>query len=128
MTDEATPVTIVDTHRPVPVVITESPPPAPLATVERGQGLSATPTSTEEEDRHSAGQRQINRKWENIQAFAAVSVISTACLCVLLLVWRAEYALGIGLISTMSSQITTFYFLRTNHEKIGGVQVGQMGR
>lgn len=138
--DEPVPVTIADTAQPLPVeVVATQPDPhtakqtvthytPPQSTVEKGQGLTASPTSTEEEDRHSASQRQINRKWENVQGTIAIMVTTTACAISLLLIWRAEYALGIGLISTMVGTVIIFYFQRTNHEKVGGVQTGQIGR
>lgn len=127
-TAQPAPVQIVEQKDPVPVVILESPPPVPPITVEKGQGLTASPTSTEEQDRHTASQRQINRYWERIQGFLAVLVTVTACVIAFILIWRAEYALGVGLISSMVFLVIGFYFGRTNHEKVGGIQSPYQGR
>lgn len=121
-TKPAAPVKIVDQTEPVPVVVTETIP-APVALVEKGHGFTASPKSTEEEDRHSASQRQINRYWERVQGYIAVLVTTTACGIAVLLVWRGEYALGVGLISSMVFLVVGFYFGRSNHERVGGVQL-----
>lgn len=133
--DEPVPVVIADTAQPLPVkVMAENHDPhiskqtistyaPPATTVEKGQGLTASPTSTEEEDRHSASQRQINRYWERVQGYIAVLVTTTSCAISLILVWRGEYALGVGLISSMVFLVIGFYFGRSNHERVGGVQL-----
>jgi hypothetical protein len=74
----------------------------------------APPTSTAEEDRKTAGQRSVNRQWEFWQGFLAVLVIGgfvyTACI-------QKESPALAGL----AGSIVTFYYVRTNHTKIGGV-------
>lgn len=75
---------------------------------------NAPATSTAEEDRKTAGQRSVNRQWEFWQGFLAVLVIGgfvyTACI-------QKESPALAGL----AGSIVTFYYVRTNHTKIGGV-------
>jgi hypothetical protein len=75
---------------------------------------SAPSTTTREEDRKTAGQRAVNRQWEFWQGFLAVLVIGgfvyTACI-------QKESPALAGL----AGSIVTFYYVRTNHTKIGGV-------
>lgn len=85
-----------------------------------------SPTTTSEEDRHSAGQRQINRVWEYTQALIAI-LVSTATLYV-----AAQLALNDGgemaaflLLSNAFFLVIGFYFGRTNHQRVGGVNIGR---
>jgi len=82
---------------------------------------SLNPTTTAEQNRATAGQRSINRIWEQTQAIVTVVIIVVTASGVLAKVflpaasnlpseWWAIVGLVIG-----------FYFSRTNHTKIGGV-------
>lgn len=86
-------------------------------------------TTTSEQDRHSAGQRQINRVWEFTQAVIAVAV--TSCTLVVA-AWQVMYGTGdmaaFLLLSNAFFLVIGFYFGRTNHTRVGGVDGGYAGR
>jgi len=87
---------------------------------------SVPPTTTREEDLHSAGQRQINRVWEYTQAVIAVAV--TTCTLVVA-AWQTMYGSGdmaaFLLLSNAFFLVIGFYFGRTNHQRVGGVDIGR---
>ncbi len=91
--------------------------------------LPDTPRSAEttrEQDRHTAGQRQINRIWELTQALIA-ALVTMATLYVasrLALMDRGETAAFL-LLSNAFFLVIGFYFGRTNHQRVGGVDVGR---
>jgi len=89
--------------------------PPPIVTAP-GEPLS--PTTTIEEDRHTAGQRQINLIWEFTQAFVAITITLAAVYC-------GVNAVDSDTIKNGFFLIVGFYFGRTNHQKIGGVQLGR---
>ncbi len=79
------------------------------------------PTTTEQEDLTTAGQRKINLIWEYTQAIIALMVVIAT-------MWAGVYTA----ISHSADQIPTvlslafgtvvgFYFSRTNHAAIGGI-------
>lgn len=78
-------------------------------------------TTTEEEDVHSASQRQINLIWEKTQAAIAVFVVIGAV--------AGTFYFGPTvtppLLANAFFLIVGFYFGRTNHQRIGGVQIGR---
>jgi hypothetical protein len=85
------------------------------------------PTTTAEQDRHSAGQRRMNVVWEYTQAAIALGVIAAV------LVVDAYVAVSGGQRSDISQSalmqlnvlgalVAGFYFGRTNHERPGGVR------
>lgn len=99
---------------------------------ERGQTVAA-PTSTEEQDRVSAGQRDINRIWETTQMKIALSVIWSSIFAGTALAvfgkWLGSNEMQLASIVFLygvANLVTGFYFGRTNHQKIGGVE--QQGR
>lgn len=137
--DKITPVKIVETQNPIPVVVEEIKPPDKLVTKDSGQTLA--PTTTEEQDKVREGQRTVNLIWERTQrAIAIFSVFSGI----------AINALVIGLIMALAREMTVnqlaiismclqfinltagivigFYFSRTNHTKTGGVAENQQSR
>lgn len=83
-------------------------------------------TTTREEDRHSAGQRQINRVWEFTQAVIAVSVTAST---LFVAGWQVVYGSGdmaaFLLLSNAFFLVIGFYFGRTNHQRVGGVDLGR---
>lgn len=94
--------------------------------------LVAAPTTTEEEDRVSLGQRDTSMVWETTQAKIAIAVVyaalATACILSLIAVvpWATERQMAVAitafmLLSSLSSLVIGFYYGRTNHQKIGGV-------
>ena len=75
------------------------------------------PTTTVEEDLHSAGQRRVNLIWETTQSLVAILVTVATIAGVLQLN-------GIMRSDTLTNAfflIIGFYFGRTNHERVGGV-------
>jgi hypothetical protein len=84
------------------------------------------PKTTAEADRHTAGQRQINRIWELTQALIALMVS-----CATLFVASSLALSGIGemaaflLLSNAFFLVVGFYFGRTNHQRIGGIDIGR---
>lgn len=91
---------------------------------------SIPPTTTIEQDKHTAGQRSINRVWEYTQSFLAVSVVMVTLFVNAMI---ALYGMSISEISSsalmqlnvMGALIVGFYFGRTNHQRVGGVDLGR---
>lgn len=86
----------------------------------------AAATTTAEADRHTAGQRRINIIWEVTQAFVAVSVtLSTLYVSAMLALKEQGQTAAFLLLSNAFFLVVGFYFGRTNHEKVGGVNIGR---
>lgn len=75
---------------------------------------SLVPTTTQEEDRKTAGQRDINRQWEFWQGFLAIIVIGGFVVTA----WMGKESAALA---GLAGSIITHYYVRTNHTKIGGV-------
>lgn len=75
---------------------------------------------------HTAGQRQINRIWEVTQAIIAIAV-STATLYVAatLSIYNNGEMAAFLLLSNAFFLVIGFYFGRTNHQRVGGVDIGR---
>lgn len=94
--------------------------------------LVASPTSTEEEDRGTAGQRAVNLLWEGTQRLIALSVIWASLVVAVALTIFGTYlgnpelqlAAAVFLFG-VANLVTGFYFGRTNHQRIGGVTQGR---
>lgn len=83
------------------------------------------------------GQRGINRLWERTQAIIAIVVVVVTMIVIAVLivapVLRGQDLNPTGvtalvLLSSLSTNIVTSYFTRTNHTKVGGVGGGSSGR
>ena len=99
-----------------------------VMTLASGKAIAA-PTTTEEEDRATVGQRRINLIWEVTQGAIAV-MVTAATLYVagkLALRGTAETAAFL-LLSNAFFVVVTTYIVRTNHSKTGGVWKGDTGR
>lgn len=111
-------------------------PPTPTHITTPAGAIVAAPTSTEEDDRGTAGQRAVNLLWEHTQAKIAIAVVY----CVLavagllslmaMLPWATERQIALAitafmLLSSLSTLVIGFYYGRTNHQKVGGVQQGR---
>jgi len=84
------------------------------------------PTTTTEEDRHTASQRQINRIWELTQSFVAIAVtIATLYVAARLALNDQKGDAAFLLLSNAFFLVIGFYFGRTNHQRIGGVDLGR---
>lgn len=133
---EPTPVTISEQQEPVPVIV-ESVSHAPKAmprTVTKGEGTTLPPTTTEEQDTVSEGQRIINALWEGTQSrIAQVSVFGgvlvNAVLIVSIIFFGREMSVTqlsvvticLQFINMTAGIVIGFYFSRTNHSARGGV-------
>lgn len=88
----------------------------------------STPHSQEEDSLTSKGQRQTSLIWETTQRLIAVSVIWTALFISAYTSVRgapdAQMASSIFLFG-VANLVIGFYFGRTNHQKIGGVEQGR---
>lgn len=87
-----------------------------------------SPSTTLEEDRKTAGQREINLIWENTQMKLALSVIWTSlavggCLAVFgAWLGTADVQLAaVVFLFGVANLVTGFYFGRTNHQRSGGI-------
>lgn len=82
----------------------------------------AKATTTEEEDRKTAGQRHINVMWETTQSRIAQAVVAANLIYAFVIPFlpqsKPDNAL---LLSNAFFLVIGFYFGRTNHTKTGGV-------
>lgn len=88
----------------------------------------ATPTTTEEQDRGSAGQRDVNMLWENTQRQIALAVIAVALSVAAWLAIAIETDKGVAasvFLYGVANLVIGFYFGRTNHQRIGGIMQGR---
>lgn len=100
--------------------------PEAVRLVKTDDHLSKAPDTTSEENLHTASQRRVNLIWEYSQAGIAWMIVGTTCLGIFIgRVWvgstvpfPAEWWTIVGL-------VIGFYFGRTNHARVGGVQIGR---
>lgn len=88
---------------------------------------TASSTTTVEQDRHSLGQRRINLIWEMTQALIALSIIWGATGAAIWITVRdpANRLMAFFFLSNIVSIVVGFYFGRTNHQRVGGVDLGR---
>lgn len=89
-------------------------------------GRSLPATTTMQEDMVTAGQRHINLMWEGTQKNIALWVTCVAlAVCATLIVYaETPEPLRLMAFTTLSNvffAVTSVYFTRTNHTKIGGI-------
>jgi len=95
-----------------------------------------TPTTTQEQNRATVGQRRINLIWETQQAAIATGVVAvvlyvSARITLAILDKEAteqQTAMAVTafmLLSNIVNLVIGFYFGRTNHQKVGGVEIGR---
>lgn len=107
------PVIIAPEQAPIPVVVAASALPVPVTTT-KGEGTTLLPTTTEQQDVVTQGQRHINRVWEYSQA-------AIALLITLAVVYCAVNRISSQDLTNAFFLIVGFYFSRVNHQAIGGV-------
>lgn len=83
--------------------------------------LNLPPTTTEQEDKISAGQRRINLIWEATQAIIAIMIVAAVVVAALAPTFTGRPTLVPDILSNALFLIVGFYFSRTNHSSIGGV-------
>lgn len=96
-----------------------------MASIKRKESVkkSLPPTTTEQEDKVTAGQRRVNIIWELTQALIAIMVTSANVIV------GVHYGLNNlstpipPILSNSFFLIVGFYFSRTNHQAIGGVGI-----
>lgn len=128
---EPAPVNIVDTEKPIDVIVKKEGGKKEVLSV--GHGKTLSPTTTEQEDMVSAGQRKINLIWETTQSRIALFVVGVGILInavlVIVLVFLTEdisvnrlavVSIALQFINLTTGIVIGFYFSRTNHQSIGG--------
>ena len=83
---------------------------------------SLPPTTTVEEDLHSSSQRRINVIWETTQATIAISVVLANVIAAF---FSPASETSSTTLTNAMFVVIGFYFGRTNHQKVGGVQLGR---
>lgn len=112
-----TPVEIVG-PTPIPVEVVAAPPAPPPMTVTKGEGTTLSPTTTEQEDVVTAGQRLVNILWESTQSFIAAFVV----ILTMLKAYQLHQGQDIPTIMAVAfGTIVGFYFGRVNHSAQGGI-------
>lgn len=96
-----------------PVNVTVMAPAPPAALVTKKEGTTLAPTTTEQEDVVTAGQRRVNLIWETVQATLAISITFA-------IIYLAIVQTPAETITNAFFLIVGFYFSRTNHQAIGG--------
>lgn len=91
--------------------------------------ISATATTTAEEDRHSLGQRTINAVWENTQRWIALAVtgtsLSVAAWLAIMGATESVQTAALVFVFGVANLVIGFYFGRTNHQRVGGVDLSR---
>lgn len=79
------------------------------------------PTTTAEEDTSTAGQRRINIMWESTQAVIAVMITGA-------IIYNSAHNIKSDVLVNAFFLIVSMYFVRTNHQLIGGIPTNYKGR
>jgi hypothetical protein len=74
---------------------------------------SLAPTTTAEQDIVTAGQRRINLVWELTQALIAVLITTSV-------IYNSMHHIESDVLTNAFFLIVSMYFIRTNHQLIGG--------
>lgn len=113
---------------PVPVIVAPAKVIAPPPIEAERTTAPLSPSTTAEDDRKTAGQREINLIWENTQMKLALSVIWTALAVAAVLaifgVWLGTPDIQLAavvFVFGVANLVTGFYFGRTNHQRSGGI-------
>lgn len=123
----------VTADKPLPVVVQSSSTTPPRPDVVKGEGATLAPTTTEQDDLVTEGQRAINLIWENTQSKIALIVVFASvllnCIIVIMVVFLdkkvdvtqlALISICLQFINLTCGVIIGFYFSRTNHAQKGG--------
>jgi len=133
---EPVPVAVVATAAPIPVEVVVGKAKTSTGVPPR-QDQTTDPSvparTTYEEDLSTAGQRHINVMWEGTQKNIALMVTTVALgVTAFLVTWptipHELRLLAYGTLSNVFFAVTSVYFTRTNHTKIGGVGPHDEGR
>lgn len=84
--------------------------------------VTLPPTTTDEEDRKTSGQRRINAIWEVTQAIIALMVTGASIYAAVEITLRSDMdKMAFIFLSNLAFIIIGFYFGRTNHSRTGGI-------
>jgi len=98
----------------------------PIEPIDANLRAVLPPTTTGEEDRHTAGQRRVNMTWELTQALIAIMVtLATLYVSAKLALRDQGQVAAFLLLSNAFFLVIGFYFGRTNHQRVGGVDIGR---
>lgn len=114
------PVSVTATE-PIPVIVKDAAAPPPRPDVVKGEGVTLAPTTTEQDDKVTEGQRHINRVWEYTQAAIAVLITLAIVYCAINKISSQDLTNSFFL-------IIGFYFSRTNHQAQGGTGAKPMDK
>lgn len=117
-----------------PVNMTVVAPPPPPITVIKGEGTTLSPTTTEQQDVVTEGQRRVNLIWERTQSWIALlvviaGVLVNSAIITAIIFFNKEtsvtqlalISISLQFINLTTGIIIGFYFSRVNHQAIGGV-------
>lgn len=106
----------------------------PIVPIQKSEGLTLPPTTTEQDDMVTAGQRNINLIWETTQSRIALLVVFAGVLLnsiIVILVVFLDHQVDVTQMALISiclqfmnltvGVVIGFYFSRTNHSASGGV-------
>lgn len=106
-------VIVKDTEKPLPVTL-EAPPKQPGDVVSKGEGKTLSPQTTEQEDLTKLGQRRVNIMWELTQGLIAISISWAVIYCQI-------NKIDSQILNNAFFLIVSMYYVRTNHQLIGGI-------
>jgi len=89
--------------------------------IAKADQMTLPPTTTEQQDKTTDGQRVINRIWEYTQAFIAILVVSATMGAALYNVFHKATDQIPTILSVAFGTVVGFYFSRSNHQTVGGV-------
>lgn len=122
--EDPTVVLIAEEQPPIEVTMETMPappPPPPVVmppTVSKGEGHTLPPTTTEQEDKVTAGQRLVNMTWELTQSIIAFIVVGATMVKAFVLAQGQDIP---TIMAVAFGTVVGFYFARTNHQAIGGI-------
>lgn len=113
--------------------------PAPVVGTQTQTQTSKTADTAAESEQKAlttAGQRNVNLMWETTQAKIAVAIVyivlgvAATVTMMGMLPWATEKQLALAitaflLLSNLSTLVIGFYYGRTNHQRVGGVDQGR---
>jgi hypothetical protein len=82
---------------------------------------SVAPNTTIEDDKITAGQRRVNILWEVTQAIISIMITGA-------IIYNSFNNIKNEDLTNAFFLIVSMYFVRTNHQRVGGVQQNQTGR
>ena len=92
----------------------------PFPDSQRSVHLAVPPTTTEQQDLTTAGQRRVNLIWEYTQACIALMIVAACVIVASVLAIRGKAADFPVILTSLVMLVIGFYFSRTNHAAIGG--------